>query len=165
MSGIRELGESIGNAVVESVGRAVSKAQERRPLPVDLLESEDAYLAVFDAPGATASDVQVRFEDAEVAVRVDRFREFREGFEMRFPGRGLALDGHLELPAGAAVEVSEATATLNDNGSLEVRIPKREPGAGAADAGTPVDVSEEIDEQDEHDDSEPDNHAGGSSSA
>jgi HSP20 family protein len=150
MSGIRELGESIGNAVVESVGRAVSKAQERRPLPVDLLESEDAYLAVFDAPGATASDVQVRFEDAEIIVRLDRFREFREGFEMRFPGRGLALDGRLELPTDAAVAVSEATATLNDNGTLAVRIPKREPELDTADSGTPVDVSAEIDEQDDH---------------
>ncbi|MFB6297039.1 MAG: Hsp20/alpha crystallin family protein [Salinirussus sp.] len=140
---IREIGESIGNAVVESVGRAVSKAQERRPLPVDLLESEQAYLAVFDAPGAAASDVQVRFEEGDVVVRVDRFREFHEGFEMRFPGRGLALDGRVALPEGAAVDPSGATSTLKDNGTLQVRVPKRDPGSGA---GSPVEVSEEIEE-------------------
>jgi HSP20 family molecular chaperone IbpA len=126
---IRELGESIGNTVVETVGRAVGRAQENRPLPVDLLESEEAYLAVFDAPGATASDVQVRFENGELQVRVDRFREFHEGFEMRFPGRGLALDGHVELPADAAVDPAGATATLTDSGTLQVRVPKSRSGA------------------------------------
>jgi HSP20 family molecular chaperone IbpA len=123
---IRELGESIGDAVVESVGRAVGRTQEQRPLPTDLLESDDAYLAVFDAPGAVSSDVQVRFEDDTVSVRIDRFREFHEGYEMRFPGRGLALDGSITLPDDARVDASEATATLRDNGSLEVRIPKVE---------------------------------------
>ena len=123
---IRELGESIGDAVVESVGRAVGRTQEQRPLPTDLLESDDAYLAVFDAPGAVSSDVQVRFEDDTVSVRIDRFREFHESYEMRFPGRGLALDGSITIPDDARVDASEATATLRDNGSLEVRIPKVE---------------------------------------
>jgi len=123
---IRELGETIGNTVVESVGRAVSRAQEGRPLPADLLESDDAYLVVFDAPGATPEDVQVRFEGRRVEVRVDRFRDFHEGFEMRFPGRGLTLDGSVRLPEGPAVDPGEATSTLRDNGTLEVRVPKRE---------------------------------------
>lgn len=143
---IRELGESIGNTVVETVGRAVGRAQESRPLPVDLLESDDAYLAVFDAPGATASDVQVRFEDGEVQVRVDRFRDFREGFEMRFPGRGLALDGHVELPE-ASMDPGGATAILTDNGTLQVRVPKVD---GATDEDTRVTVEEEAgDESDD----------------
>jgi len=122
---IRDVGESLGNTVVETVGRAVGRAQERRQLPVDLLESDDAYLAVFDAPGAVREDVQVRFEDGAVHVRIDRFREFREGFEMRFPGRGLSLDGRVYLPADAAVDPEGASATLTDEGTLHVRIPKR----------------------------------------
>jgi HSP20 family protein len=123
---IRELGRSLGNTVMETVGRAASRVQERRPLPVDLLESEDAFLAVFDAPGATSSDVQVRFDDDAVEVRIDRFRDFYEGFEMLVPGRGLALDGRVTLPEDAAVEPDEADATLRRNGTLEVRIPKDE---------------------------------------
>ena len=123
---IRELGRSLGNTVMETVGRAASRVQERRPLPVDLLESEDAFLAVFDAPGATSSDVQVRFDDDAVEVRIDRFRDFYEGFEMLVPGRGLALDGRVTLPTEAAVEPDEADATLRRNGTLEVRIPKAE---------------------------------------
>ncbi|WP_247007715.1 Hsp20/alpha crystallin family protein [Halorientalis litorea] len=121
---IRELGRSLGNTVLEAVGRASSRVQERRPLPVDLLESDDAYLAVFDAPGATSSDVQVRFDDDTVAVRIDRFREFREGYEVRLPGRGLSLDGEITLPDDADVDPNAATATLRENGSLEVRVPK-----------------------------------------
>lgn len=121
---VRRLGESAANAVLERVGRGVSKIQERKPLAHDLLESEDAYLVVFDAPGATSSDIEVRLLDGAVEVQVDRFREYYEGFEMRFPGRGLALDGRAELPADAAVEPDEATATLTDSGSLQIRIPK-----------------------------------------
>jgi HSP20 family molecular chaperone IbpA len=121
---IRELGRSLTDTVLESVGRAASRVQERRPLPVDLLESDDAYLAVFDAPGATSSDVQVRFENDTIEVRVDRFREFREDYEMRLPGRGLSLDGSLTLPADAEVNAEAAEATLRKNGSLEVRVPK-----------------------------------------
>jgi HSP20 family protein len=136
---IREVGESLGSTVVETVGRAVGRAQERRPLPVDLLESDDAFLAVFDAPGVESTDVQVRFEDRAILVRVDRFREFHEGFEMQFPGRGLSLDGQVGLPDGAAVDPEAATATLRENGTLHVRLPKTPDEEGdEADGGTEI---------------------------
>jgi len=142
MNVIRDIGESLGNAVIENVGRAMGRAQERSPLPVDLLESEDAYLAIFDAPGAENSDVQVQYRDGTVEVRIDRFRGFHEGFEMRYPGRGLALDGRVELPADARVDADAASATLQENGTLHVRVPKVE------DAGKVNDASVE----DAHDD-------------
>ncbi|MFQ3320660.1 MAG: HSP20 family protein [Natronomonas sp.] len=121
---IREVGESIGRAVLTGVGRASSRVQERKSLSVDLLESDDAYLAVFDAPGATAGDVQVRFEGDTLHVQIDRFREFHEGYEMRFPGRGLTLHGELTIPDAEAVDADAAEATLTKNGTLEVHIPK-----------------------------------------
>ena len=123
---IRDVGEAVGERAVEAVGRAMGRAQESRELPVDLLASEDAYLAVFDAPGAEGEDVQARYEDGTILVRVDRFREHREGFEMRFPGRGLALDGRVELPADTDLDPEGATATLRENGTLYVRVPKAE---------------------------------------
>ena len=101
---IREVGESVGRAVLSGIGRASSRVQERRPLPADLLESDDAYLVVFDAPGARAGDVDVRFEADTVTVRVDRFRDLHEDYEMRFPGRGLSLSGSATLPESADVE-------------------------------------------------------------
>jgi HSP20 family protein len=126
MNVLRDIGESLGNAVLENVGRAMGRAQERSPLPVDLLESDEAYLAVFDAPGVEAADVQVQYSEGVVEVRVDRFRGFHEGFEMRYPGRGLSLDGRVELPPDARVDPGAASATLRDGGTLEVRVPRRE---------------------------------------
>ncbi|WP_313691254.1 Hsp20/alpha crystallin family protein [Halorarum halobium] len=123
---LKEVGKSAVSTVLDRVGRGVGKVQERTPLPYDLLESEDAYLVVFDAPGATRSDIQVRFNEGAVEVRVDRFRDFHEGFEMRFPGRGLALDGRATLPAHASVDARGAEATLTDEGTLQVRVPKTE---------------------------------------
>ncbi len=57
-------------------------------------------------------------------VRIDRFRDFHEGYEMRFPGRGLALDGSVTLPSDAAVDPETAQATLESNGTLHVRVPR-----------------------------------------
>jgi len=125
MGALRDIGRSVGNAVLEGVGRAASRVQESRSLASDLLESDDAYLVVMDAPGATTSDVQVRYRDGAVLVRIDRFREYHEGFEMRFPGRGLSLDGRVSLPADAVVDPDRATATLRENGTLSIRVPKR----------------------------------------
>lgn len=124
MTGLGDIGGSAVDAVMERVGRGVSRVQERKPLPYDLLESEDAYLVVFDAPGVEPTDVQVRFVDDEVQVRADRFRAFHEGFDTRFPGRGLALSGRARLPPDAVVDAEGAEATLTENGTLEVRIPK-----------------------------------------
>ncbi|SFH57160.1 Molecular chaperone IbpA, HSP20 family [Halorubrum aquaticum] len=98
--------------------------QERRPLSSDLLESEDAYLVVFDAPGVSGEDVDVTFLDRTVEVRLDRFRDFYDGFEVVFPGRGLTLSGSAELPADADVTPHGANATLTRNGTLQVEIPK-----------------------------------------
>jgi HSP20 family molecular chaperone IbpA len=146
MSGFRDIAESATNTVLEQFGRGLSRVQERRPLPHDLLESDDAYLVVFDAPGVSRSDVQVRFLDGAVRVRIDRFRDFHEGFEMRVPGRGLSLDGEVELPGDAAVDPDRATATLGENGTLRVKIPKR-----TSDSESEVAVRDEADEREEDD--------------
>lgn len=151
-----EIGKSVGNRVAERVGRVASRVQESRPLSVDLLEGEDAYLAVFDAPGVSGGDVQVRFTNGEVRVRLERFRELHEGFEMRLPGRGLSLDGHVRLPEGARVDAEAATATLKDNGTLEVRVPK-----GESDATTvTIEDSEGIDTAEFEEDDESDDPTG-----
>jgi HSP20 family protein len=125
---IREVGEAVGESVVDSVGRLVGRAQERRPLSSDLLESKEAYLVVFDAPGVRAEDVQVRYEDGAVHVRLDRYREREAAFEMRFPGRGLTLSGRRSLPADAVVDPAAATANLRSNGTVEVRVPRTDAG-------------------------------------
>ena len=118
----------------KQVGRVASRVQEASYLPVDVLESDEAYLLVFDAAGAAASDVQVRYRRNAVEVRIDRFRDHHDGFEMRFPGRGMSLDGRARLPDDAVVDPEAATATLRDNGTLAVRLPKR----ATADSDGPI---------------------------
>ncbi|GAB7091918.1 Hsp20/alpha crystallin family protein [Halorubrum luteum] len=121
-----DAGRSAFRKALERVGRGWSRMQERRPLSVDLLESDDAYLVVFDAPGVRGEDVQVKFLDHTVEVRLERFREFYDGYEMMFPGRGLTLSGSADLPRDADVTPHGANATLTRNGTLEVEIPKDE---------------------------------------
>ena len=146
MTKLGEIGGSAVRSRMERAGRGVSRVQERKPLPYDLLESEDAYLVVFDAPGVEPSDVQVRFVDGEVQVRADRFRAFHEGFETRFPGRGLALSGRAQLPPDAVVDAESADATLTENGTLQVNIPKE---ADSTDVPLDEDEEHEADDGDE----------------
>lgn len=137
---MRGVSESIGESVFGTIGRVVSRTQEKRPLPVDLLESDEAYLAIFDAPGALSSDIDVRFEDGTIRVRLDRFRTPRDEFEMRFPGRGVSLHGSVSLPDDAAVDATAANATLKDNGTLHVQVPKVTHADGST--GETVDVAD-----------------------
>jgi len=148
MSKLAGAGRSMADVVVKRVGRVAGRIQEAGFLPADVLSDDDAYLVVFDAPGATASDVQVRYRHGAVEVRIDRFREHYEGFEMRFPGRGMSLDGRARLPGDAQVDAGAATATLRDNGTLEVRLPKTE---GAVEGTTVV-----VEDADDGDDPDPD---------
>lgn len=139
MARFADIGRSAVRSALERVGRGVSRVQERRPLSYDFLESDDAYLIVFDAPGVSREDVQVKFSSGEVEVRLDRFRDFYEGFEMLFPSRGLTLSGSATLPRDATVSPQSATATITHSGTLRVEIPKDE-------TATNVTVSEQDDE-------------------
>jgi HSP20 family molecular chaperone IbpA len=123
---LRELAESASNAVLRRIGRAYGRVQESTPLQADLLESDEALVVVFDAPGAQSSDVQVKVVDDRVLVRIDRFRAYYEDHEMRFPGRGLALDGEVTLPEDVPVDPTAGSATLTEHGTLEIRVPKQD---------------------------------------
>jgi HSP20 family molecular chaperone IbpA len=119
-----DLPKAVARAALKRVGRVAARLQEESSIPADVLESEDEYLVVLDVPGATPSDVRVRYAEGSVVVSVDRFREFNDGFEMRFPGRGLQLDGKVPLPDDAAVDADAARAQLQPNGTLQVYLPK-----------------------------------------
>lgn len=124
---ILEYGKAVGEEVMEHVGRATARLQEATPLGADVLESEDEFVVVFDAPGATANDVQINYDEGRIEVRIERFRPFRDRFEMRIPGRGLTLRGHADLPADANVDETAARAELEGDGTLWIRLPKTDP--------------------------------------
>lgn len=127
-----DLGRSVRERIYRRIGTANGHVQENRSLPVDILEGDHSYLVVFDSPGVGIDDVQVRYVDGGVRIRIDRFREFHDGFEMRFPGRGMALSGEATLPEDAVVDPDAATARLTDVGTLNVEIPKDGALEGAA---------------------------------
>jgi HSP20 family molecular chaperone IbpA len=136
-----ELGESVGNALYRQVGRASGRVQSHRSLPADVLETDTAYRVVFDAPGVEPDDVQVRYLEGNVKIRIERFRKFHEGYEMRFPGRGMTLNGEAELPPDAVVDPDAGTAKLTERGTVSVELPKD----AAVEDGKP-DELEETDE-------------------
>ncbi|MFB6162667.1 MAG: Hsp20/alpha crystallin family protein, partial [Halococcoides sp.] len=146
MTDPRDVARDIATQVSESVGQALAQTQRHRPLPYDLLESEEAILAVVDAPGATASDVAVRVTDHRVEVTIDRFREFQDDFEMIVPGRALALDSVIDLPPETDIDTDDATARLTDHGTLEIEIPKVRRGTNV-----PITVGSGADEELESD--------------
>ncbi len=53
-------------------------------------------------------------------------RQFYDGYEMLFPGRGISLSGSADLPRDANVTPQGANATLTRNGTLQVEIPKND---------------------------------------
>jgi HSP20 family molecular chaperone IbpA len=122
---LKAVAEALVRGTLERVGRVVGRVQEERPPPADLLESDEAYLVVVDAPGATAEGIEVRYVEDRVVVTVDRVRESNPGFEMRFPGRGRRLTAEVELPEDAVVEPETATAELREDGTLQITLPKR----------------------------------------
>jgi HSP20 family protein len=137
----KEITGTIGDAVYRQVGRANGRVQCHRPLPVDLLEDETSYLVVFDAPGSEPDDVQVRYLEGTVTIRIDRFRQFHDGYEMSFPGRGMELEGEADLPGDAVVEPNAGTATLTESGTLRIEIPKASAlEDGEVDAATMADA-------------------------
>ena len=123
---IRSVGSQVWDTLVENLGRVAGRVQEARPLAVDLYETDTTYIALFDAPGIAREDIQVAYEEDAIAVRMERFRDLREGYDMRFPGRGVQFEGAVPVPTDVPTDPKNATATLLDAGVLEVSIPKAE---------------------------------------
>lgn len=124
---LRRFGERVERTVLSGIGRATSQLQERTPLSVDLLESDESYLAVFDTPGVESEDIDIRLIGREVHVKIHRIREGDEATDLLMRGRGLRRAGSVTLPS-ASVDAEAASATLTSSGTLRVRIPKTDPG-------------------------------------
>lgn len=104
----------------------------RGTLEADVYEQSASYVVVFDAPGVREVDVQVRYLDGSVLVRLERFREHREEYESVVAGRPLTTDGRVRLPDDAVVAPDLAAATLTRNGTLQVQIPKTSESASGS---------------------------------
>jgi HSP20 family protein len=86
----------------------------------DLLEREDAYLLVVDAPGTTEDTVAVTVEGARLVIEARRRKAVPEGFTYRREERPLFLDVELPLPPDAG----DVETTSVDRGVVEIRLGK-----------------------------------------
>ena len=106
-------------------GMSLRGASRRvKQLEPDIYETEGAVVVVFDAPGVNESDVQLKYVDGEVLVRIDRFRPVTPDFELVIDDRPMSYDGRAPLPGDATVEPAEAEARLTEQGTLRVIVPK-----------------------------------------
>lgn len=137
--------DSFERTVSDYLDRVATTVQDRRLLPADLLEGDQAFMAIFDAPGATPGDVRVSFEDGVLGVRIGRSRGRPTEFELRRSGRSIALEGRVELPADARVDPDRATARLTERGILEIELPKTTVDSSSADESKTADDSESTD--------------------
>ena len=114
--------------VRDVVRNSAQKIRDRQQSPTiqrgDLYEYDEEYLVYFDAPGVEEADIHIRYVDDSVRIRMERFRPPRKGFHLAITGRRMSFDGSVRLPDGSAVNPDAANATLQSDGTLEIRLPK-----------------------------------------
>lgn len=111
--------------IFERITETTSRLRESTPIANDIIEKPEKYVVVFDAPGAKREDIQVTYKGGRVLLRITRDQEEYPDHYHRYSGRRAVLEGEASLPADANVDPDVATATLQENGSLTVSLPKR----------------------------------------
>jgi HSP20 family protein len=91
--------------------------------PVDIVETDDAWVVEAELPGVDPDDVSVEVRDSELSISGEIKERERAGILRRRTRRVGAFDFQVTLPGQADTEHVEAT--LRD-GVLTVRVPKPE---------------------------------------
>jgi len=91
--------------------------------PVDILETDDAWIVEADLPGVDRDDVNVEVRDSEVSISGEIKERERQGILRRRTRKVGAFDFQVTLPGPTDPE--DVEANLHD-GVLTVRIPKPE---------------------------------------
>lgn len=91
--------------------------------PVDVCETEDAYIVDLDVPGVKRDDLDVKHSGDEVIVTGELKETEREGLFRKRTRRTGQFEFRANLPRD--VKPDEITANLTD-GVLTLRIPKAE---------------------------------------
>ena len=108
-----------------------------RATPIDIVDEDDAFVAVVDLPGFSTDDIDVQLDDERtLSVRATREErtESEEGTYVRRERRQESVDRSVTLPG---IVDPDKTEVSYDNGVLTVRLGK-ETGDGE---GTSIDVN------------------------
>jgi HSP20 family protein len=91
--------------------------------PVDVEETDDAWVFEVELPGAKRDDIQVEVGDTELIISGTVEERERTGVVRRRTRRSGSFEYRTSLPAG--VDVDKVDARF-DNGLLTVRVPRPE---------------------------------------
>lgn len=112
---VSQLADSIWPAGAGSVGDALWSP------PVDIEETDEAWIVEADLPGVKKSDITIELNDSELAITGEIKERERVGILRRRTRRTGQFEYRVTLPGDADVDKIDATL---DQGVLIVRIPK-----------------------------------------
>ncbi|MES3517138.1 MAG: Hsp20/alpha crystallin family protein [Natronomonas sp.] len=101
-------------------------------LPIDVAESDEAFLVRADLPGVDRADIDVQLYGETLQITATREREDTPGEFIRQERPRHPIDRSIRLPGAVDAEGTEADY---DDGVLSIRLPKRR-----VDGGTQIDV-------------------------
>jgi len=107
-------------------GRFGEWASRFSAMPADLVERDDAFVAMVDLPGFERGDVDVRVTDHVLRIEAERSTDAEEGEEgeyLRRERRRESLQRSIRLPE--EVSADEVSAEMR-HGVLTVTMPKAE---------------------------------------
>jgi HSP20 family protein len=108
--------------LVESTLPTIAEAAPWAP-PVDIEETEDAWVVEAELPGVDRKDINIEMNDGEVAITGDVKERERKGVLRRRTRRVGRFEFRVTLPGD--VDPDNVEANVKD-GVLSVRIPKPE---------------------------------------
>jgi HSP20 family protein len=91
--------------------------------PVDIEETEDAWIVEAELPGVDRKDIDIEMNDGEIAITGEIKERERKGILRRRTRRVGRFEFRVTLPGDIDAEQVEANV---DGGVLTVRIPKPE---------------------------------------
>jgi HSP20 family protein len=89
--------------------------------PVDIVETEDAWIVEAELPGVDRKDIAIELRDNELSISGDIKERERVGILRRRTRRVGEFDFHVMLPGH--VDAEDVEASMKD-GVLTVRVPK-----------------------------------------
>ena len=113
--------------IISSARARLSRNSTTGTVEGDVYEESDSYEIEVDAPGVADADIQLRYVDTAIHIRMDRFRAARDGYELVIGSRPMRFEGKIMLPMDAGVDPEQASATLRANGTLRISLPKNRP--------------------------------------
>jgi HSP20 family protein len=104
-------------------GGATEAAPAMWTPPVDIEETDDAWVIEAELPGVSREDVDIELHEDELVIRGEVKERERQGVLRRRTRKVGEFEFRVTLPGGVNADAIEAHL---DNGVLTVRVPKAE---------------------------------------